>query len=176
MRKEKWQYIDGSKGYYISDRGHVRHGGRLLDPYPNTRGYMQVRIFYLDGTMSKVFVHRLVAEHFVPNTSMLPEINHKDEDKYNNSAANLEWCTSKDNNNYGTKAARTKMNRKKHIGQYSIHGALLRVWNRRELKYHGYKTEYILSRCNASLRKAQIYKGSLWRYMEERHTEGFLAF
>lgn len=46
------------------------------------------------------YVHRLVAETFVPNPDNLPEVCHIDENKYNNRADNLIWGTHQDNCNY----------------------------------------------------------------------------
>lgn len=43
--------------------------------------------------MRSLSVHRLVAEAFIPNPMSLPIVNHKDENKVNNSVDNLEWCT-----------------------------------------------------------------------------------
>lgn len=65
----------------------------------NGRGYMFVNL-WKNNKPHKYYVHRLVAEHFIPNPDNLPEVNHKDENKKNNSVDNLEWCDRKYNKNY----------------------------------------------------------------------------
>ena len=63
-------------------------------------------------------VHRLVAIAFLPNPDNLPEVNHRDEDKINNSVENLEWCDGKYNVNYGTRNDRIRDTRLKN-GTYT---------------------------------------------------------
>jgi hypothetical protein len=67
--------------------------GKELVRSASDRGYLRVSLGY--GFSKRV--HRLVAEAFVPNPNNLPEVNHKDGNKANNNAMNLEWCTRKDN-------------------------------------------------------------------------------
>ena len=59
-------------------------------------------ILYKNKSCKSYYIHRLVAEAFIPNPKNLPFINHKDENKQNNCVDNLEWCTQKYNINYGT--------------------------------------------------------------------------
>lgn len=71
-------------------------------------GYQKVALF--DGKKTKkVSVHRLVAICFIPNIGNLPQINHKDENKENNSVENLEWCDCSYNINYGTRNKRVSI-------------------------------------------------------------------
>lgn len=48
-----------------------------------------------------VYIHRIIAELFIPNPLNLPEVNHKDSNPSNNNVENLEWITHKDNLEYG---------------------------------------------------------------------------
>lgn len=91
---ETWKAIDGKHPYEVSDMGRVRNADtmRVLKPCPNAKGYMRVQI-----CGKKYRVHRLVAAAFIPNPRDLPQINHKDGNKGNNSADNLEWCDQMEN-------------------------------------------------------------------------------
>ena len=75
--------------------------GKQLKQSMHTKGYKTVSLTK-DGKTKTLFVHRLVAEAFIPNVDNLPMVNHKDEDKTNNFVENLEWCTNDYNINYGT--------------------------------------------------------------------------
>lgn len=119
---EEWRQIPGYPSrFQVSSLGRVRvqayeylhpmRGGgyrvatrptRILKQFVNTArgGYLQVTMTFTSGQMRKVWsgkVHRLVALAFVPNPEGLPEVNHIDSNKLNNSADNIEWVTKSGN-------------------------------------------------------------------------------
>lgn len=69
---------------------------KVLKPYDNGYGYMLVDM-RKNGKRYMRLVHRLVAETFLPNPNNLPQINHIDGNKSNNTLSNLEWCTCSGN-------------------------------------------------------------------------------
>ena len=74
--------------------------GKQMKQSMHDKGYKTVSLTK-DGKTKMMFVHRIVAEAFLPNPDNLPMVNHKDEDKTNNFLENLEWCTAAYNNTYG---------------------------------------------------------------------------
>lgn len=83
--------------YEITKDGEVinKHSGRHVKPQKNGKGYYRVSI---GGRLQ--FVHRLVATKYVPNPNNLPQVNHKDGNKLNNCADNLEWVTNQQNRDH----------------------------------------------------------------------------
>ena len=77
--------------------------------YIDKYGYRRVLI-YENGKRKKYFVHRLVAEKYIPNPDNLPQVNHKDGDKLNNCVDNLEWVTPKENIRHAIKNGFRKSN------------------------------------------------------------------
>lgn len=117
---EIWKDIKGYEGYYqVSNFGRVKsierdipHGNRIIHLHSkilknryDAGGYIRISLCK-NGVQKSFALHRLVAEHFIPNPNNLPQINHKDENKENNNVDNLEWCTPKYNTNYGTRTER----------------------------------------------------------------------
>ena len=94
---DRWKEIIDNDNYEVSDTGRVRRKGSDNDRSVRDRnGYLAVDL-YKDSERSTKRVHRLVAEAFVPNPDNKPEVNHRDGNKYNNNASNLEWVTTKEN-------------------------------------------------------------------------------
>lgn len=148
--QEIWKDIIGYENLYqVSNLGNIRSlcfGARnkrksntirmLKIGYTNV-GYSKVEL-YKDGISKIKYVHRLVAETFIPNPDNKPEVNHINGDKTNNSIDNLEWVTSSENKrhalNTGLKkpvaGLRGKNNpSSKPIDQYTTDGIFVKHWD-----------------------------------------------
>lgn len=111
---EEWKVIEEFPNYEVSNLGrvrsikHINSVGRLvnstiLKPQPDGRHFYYHVNLLADGKKKTVNIHRLVAKAFIENPNNYTSINHKDENKRNNAADNLEWCTTAYNNNYGSR-------------------------------------------------------------------------
>jgi len=81
--------------YSIVHNAHRRK--RQLKPFVNSQGYLKVNLYDADGKYKKKYIHRLVAEAFIPNPLNKPNVNHIDANVKNNNVNNLEWCTQSEN-------------------------------------------------------------------------------
>lgn len=170
-RLEFWEDKKDYKGHYqVSNFGRIKSikFGKeiILKPGTNKNGYSYV-ILYKNGKVKKFTVHRLVAEAFIPNPYNLPEVNHKDENKQNNVASNLEWCDAKYNHNYGTineriAAKNTNGKCSKKVYQYTLDGQFVREWeSTREAGRNGFDQSAVAACCRGKRKK---YKDFIWRY------------
>ena len=113
--EEFWKPIEGYEdNYRVSNTGRVQShfSGEWKDlkQFRSSNGYLQVHL----GKYNTTKVHSLVAKAFIENPDNLPQINHKDERKDNNSASNLEWCSARYNLNYGSRNIRSRESIKKY--------------------------------------------------------------
>ncbi len=119
--EEVWKEIPGYEGsYQVSNLGRIRSCDRFVDRYcykaktlkkypyhskilkQNNKGfggYPSVGLC-INGTHKSFYVHRLVALAFINNDLNKPQINHKDGNKSNTHASNLEWVTDKENKHH----------------------------------------------------------------------------
>ena len=168
--KEEWRDIDGYEGLYqVSNLGRVKslkymhqNVERVLKPFVAGTGYLQVTLCK-NQKHEKRFVHRLVANAFLPNSSSLPQVNHKDECKTNNAVNNLEWCTHLYNHRYGTIKARIlEHSHKKAVNQYMLNGTLVKTWSSAsEAGRNGFSRTDIQHCCKGRIKK---HRGFIWRY------------
>lgn len=96
----------------ISNTGKlVCDDGYICKAADNGAGYLSYAIKHVKITTKyhkpiRKYIHRLVAEYFLPNPDSLPQVNHKDGDKSNNNVDNLEWVSNKDNILHAHKSGR----------------------------------------------------------------------
>lgn len=105
---ERWKDIAGYEDVYqASSLGRMKrmsgrtntYRGRILKPTEDARGYLHVTL-WKDGVNRNAWVHRLVAESFLPRSPGKNEVNHKNGNKSDNRVENLEWCTRSENNRH----------------------------------------------------------------------------
>ena len=84
--------------YSISNYGKVlsRYKNNIRKAQIHEDGYL-VLLLCVNRIRYTKYIHRLVAEAFIPNPNNLPEVNHNNGNKLDNNIENLEWCTHKEN-------------------------------------------------------------------------------
>ena len=87
----EWKQVPNTE-YYVSNMGEVLGYKKQILKHCLLNGYKTVNIH-----KRTTKIHRLVADLFVPNPDNKPCVNHKDGDKLNNCASNLEWVTHSEN-------------------------------------------------------------------------------
>jgi len=183
MENEVWKDVKDYEGLYqVSNYGRVKHlKHKILTKIKNNdfvikkehimklsltnKGYLDVKL--TKNRKSKHFqVHRLVAQTFISNPKNLSIVNHLDENPLNNNADNLEWTTTKENINYGTRTLRAKIKMSKKVNQYTLDNNFIRTWNsmqdiERETNY------YASSICLCCKGKRKKAHGYVWKYYIE---------
>lgn len=89
--------ITGFENYYIDEYGNVYNQQKCLRPYITNKGYKCIDL-YNNGIHKKFLIHRLVAQHFIPNPYNYPIVLHLDNNKLNCYFTNLKWGTYSENN------------------------------------------------------------------------------
>lgn len=191
--KEEWKtaVYDGIiyEGLYkVSNLGKIlnlnyRNTGKpkLMDTGARKGGYLKVNL-WKNGEYKTCYVHRLVAQTFLPNPEGKPCINHKiegDEGKkinmvifnedgsINKEKTTIEWVTREENNNYGThneRVAKANTNgiRSKKVLQLSLSGELIREWeSTNECGRNGFNQGSVVDCCNG---KQKTHKGFRFMY------------
>lgn len=172
--EEIWKDIKGYEGLYqVSNTGKIKSFRKstkfhcaseyFLSPSIINSGYYTVTL-YKSNQKHKFQVHRLVAEHFLENPNNYPCVNHKDENKLNNCADNLEWCTYAYNNTYGTIKDGKLITLAKPINQYTLTGVWVATYLSPSIaaKMLNISVVSIRNCCNG---KQDSAHGYLWKYV-----------
>ena len=186
---EPWENYQVSNLGRIMSLNYGRTGKSKLRRLNKTKtGYLQVRLSK-NGKKDTFYVHRIVAETFLPNPENLPQVNHKIEgDKgktinmvffnedgtINKEKSTIEWVTPKENINYATRNERagkaiskTNTNGKlsKKVLQFTLDGEFIREYpSEAECERNGFCQGHV-SRCCRGERKS--HKGFIFKYKEE---------
>ena len=172
------KYQVSNIGQILSLNYHQTGKSKLMTPVEDKDGYLRVGLCK-NGKTKNFLVHRLVAEYFLPNIDNKPQINHKiegDEGKKTNivylnedgtvdeKKSTIEWVTSKENNNYGTRTKRLAKAQSKPVLQFTLDRKFVREWESfSECGRNGFCPSHICKCCQG---KRKSHKGYIWRYKE----------
>lgn len=137
----------------------------LLKPQYDKDGYLRVTLY--DGKVKKCkYVHRLVAETFIPNPNNYEQVNHKNGIKDDNRVENLEWCSQSYNirHRIDVLGVSLKNNRRsKQVEQRTMDGELIKTYpsSKEAMRQTGFSQGHISEVCRGELKS---YKNFIWNY------------
>lgn len=194
MVKGKWGDIIGYENYYqISNLGNVRSldrkihfnkgisikKGQLLKPVLTRKDYLKVALSK-ESKEKRFYIHRLVAEAFIPNHENKPQINHINGNKLDNTVENLEWCTNFENQRhaikYGLVNQKRRINQaikmgeinKKPLEQYTKQNKFIRKFNsiKEASIITGINSRNICNCLSENQPKSKSAGGYIWKYVK----------
>ena len=189
MQISKFKPVVGYEGIYIvTDKGNVysiprkvyngkgyyEKQGKKIKQVLNHKGYPCVYLSK-DGKDTYMSVHRIVATAFIPNPKNLPQVNHKNGNKLDNSVENLEWCTNRENQVHAWKMGLQKVSGKagkpkKKVLQIDINTKqVVAEYNSisEAAKAIGVKTSSNIGACCRNRYGRKTIKGYQWKFKNE---------
>ena len=173
-RRIEYRSVPDFPKYIVSNLGSVismdyNHTGesREISQGTQSTGYKFV-VLCNNGVKKHFLVHRLVAESFIPNPNNYSQVNHKDENKANNSVENLEWCDCLYNVNYGNginkRSCSLSITKSKRVAKCNSNMEIIEEFNSvLEAKaLTGINNSKIGECCNGKRRSAGGYK---WKWL-----------
>ena len=183
LMEEEWRDVVGFEdSYEVSNLGKVRSKARTIiyengkvvhrksrvkKPTIDGNSYPRVGL-QVRGKLTMKMIHRLVAEAFIPNPKNLPIVNHKDEDKTNSNASNLEWCDNSYNVSYSNKGIDRKSTKASNSGivlKLTLLGVEVARYNglTEACRVNGYSRGKLDKIVNSTT--SRVYDGFIWVYL-----------
>ena len=168
---EQWRPIPAFPMYEVSNLGHLRKVNKdgsykAIKASKNKLGYY-CAILYDKGRKQCFYLHRLVAEAFLPpSPNGWTEINPRTEDKSFNEVFNLEYTTRKLNCNWGTRNEKIGAGHSKTVEQYDLEGNLIATYPSTRIAA---EKNHVKPSCIAQCARgdSKTAYGFIWRYSSE---------
>lgn len=180
--KDEYKVCTGYKGtkYIVTKSGLIYHYIpeydliKLIIPW-DCKGYKKVSIRLENGKAAQFFVHRIVAFLFIPNLENKAEVNHKNRNKTDNRAENLEWVTKSENELHkwhtqgGMKEETKQKIRLSHTGSKCYRARKVECIETGEIwetaKEASFANGYSINRVSQVCKTNQALKGKHYRYI-----------
>ena len=119
-KQPEWMEVNEFPAYEVHPMNGIRKKGRELGlKGRNWFGYPKVTLMR-DGKKHERRIHKLVAEHFIPNPSNKPIVNHRDSDRSNHTVDNLEWVDNSGNQLHRWKTQKEGLTKIKYTREYGL--------------------------------------------------------
>lgn len=128
---EEWKQYHNIK---VSNKGNIINRNGINQGNKHTHGYRQCNVNE-NGVHKRKYVHRIVAETFIPNPHKLPVVNHIDGNKENNDVNNLEWVSLKENSQHAFRTGLANNDFLKEINSKSC-----KVFDKRVSKWYTFNS------------------------------------
>lgn len=160
MNKEIWKDVVGYEGLYqVSNLGRIKRKDHIL--YKTLRNYYGVKLCKNNIKCFK-YIHRIVAQAFIPNPENKSQVNHIDGNKLNNCVDNLEWVTRSENTKHAYKIGLEKPTKISPVIQYDLKGNKIKEYESiKEAKKKNKKCSKISDCCSG---KRKTAGGYIWKY------------
>lgn len=176
MEEEIWKPVKGFENYYkVSNLGNVISVRRnmQLKKMHDSDGYLLISL-YKEQKIIKGKIHRLVAQHFIPNPENKKTVNHKNGNKNDNSVSNLEWMTPSENSIHSFQVLKnlppnpnkgkrgSQLSHSISVDQFDLNGNYIRTWDcmKTAEREEGFCASTI-SKCTRGLKNK--HRGFIWK-------------
>lgn len=160
--KEQWKPISEFPNYKVSNMGRIMDAKGLIHKvFDNGNGYFIVGLSKNNHHYNRR-ISRLVALAFVPNPNNYGEVNHINEDKHDNRAQNLEWCTREYNVRFGNRTEKAIKKRAKSVDVFSLDGIYIKRYTMMSDATKDGFDKTMICKCCKGVKKT--YRGYIFRY------------